>query len=144
MAPMIMKGVKSMKESHLRLLALTVLLFTGVALVVNNQPTTRASDARDYLLGWQVIGFGGGVSSGGEYTLSSTVGQATAGELTGGNYTLGGGFWGGGARIVAEVTPTATATATMTPEEPTPTMTPTPEDPVDNADEQLYLPLVAR
>src|SRR5256884_5487033 len=35
------------------------------------------------------------MSSGGNYTLSGTVGQPDAGTLSGGNYTLEGGFWPG-------------------------------------------------
>jgi hypothetical protein len=36
---------------------------------------------------------GGGVSIGGAYTLTGTVGQADAGKLAGGSYSLSGGFW---------------------------------------------------
>lgn len=39
---------------------------------------------------------GGGTSSGGNYAVSGTIGQADAGgPLTGGNYSLTGGFWSG-------------------------------------------------
>jgi hypothetical protein len=38
---------------------------------------------------------GGGTSSGGGYTLTSSIGQPEAGKLTGGAFTLEGGFWPG-------------------------------------------------
>jgi hypothetical protein len=133
-----------MKEFYIRLLALVILLSIGVALFSSNQASTLANNAHEYVLGRQVVGFGGGVSTGGSYTLSSTVGQASAGELTGGDYTLGGGFWGGGVRVAAEVTPTATPTSTTTPETPTATPTATPDAPDNGDDATLYLPLVSR
>ena len=34
-----------------------------------------------------------GLSTGGEYELSGTIGQADAGEMSGGTYSLTGGFW---------------------------------------------------
>jgi hypothetical protein len=48
---------------------------------------------------WTVDGGGGGGTTGRNYTLSGTAGQADAGTLTGGGYTLGGGFWRGGASL---------------------------------------------
>jgi hypothetical protein len=36
---------------------------------------------------------GGGISSGGDYAISGTIGQPDAGTLSGGDYTLQGGFW---------------------------------------------------
>ena len=51
--------------------------------------------AQSYFLDWFTIDGGGGVSSGGNYTLSGTIGQPDAGTLSGGNYTLEGGFWSG-------------------------------------------------
>src|SRR5713101_9560726 len=39
------------------------------------------------------IGGGGGASSGGNYTVSGTVGQFEAGSLAAGNFKLDGGFW---------------------------------------------------
>ncbi len=38
---------------------------------------------------------GGGVSSGGQYLVSGTIGQAEAGVMSGGGYELLGGFWSG-------------------------------------------------
>lgn len=42
---------------------------------------------------WDVVAAGGGASSGGDYTLQGTVGQAATGVQTGGPYTLTAGFW---------------------------------------------------
>lgn len=47
-----------------------------------------------YSIGWSTIDGGGGTSTGGDYTLSGTIGQPDAGEpMTGGSYSLTGGFW---------------------------------------------------
>jgi hypothetical protein len=48
----------------------------------------------DYTLPWWTVDNGGGASSGGNYSLSGTIGQPDAGALSGGNYQLEGGFWG--------------------------------------------------
>ena len=48
-----------------------------------------------YAIDWFTIDGGGGISSGGSYTLSGTIGQPDAGTLSGGSYTLQGGFWPG-------------------------------------------------
>ena len=50
--------------------------------------------AQSFSIDWFTIDGGGGTSSGGNYTLSGTIGQPDAGTLTGGNYALQGGFWG--------------------------------------------------
>lgn len=41
---------------------------------------------------WYTISGGGGVSTGGVYTLTSVIGQPAAQTLSGGNYQLQGGF----------------------------------------------------
>src|SRR3954447_3655056 len=51
--------------------------------------------AQNYQIDWYTIDGGGGTSSGGQYTLSGTIGQPDAGTLSGGPYVLNGGFWGG-------------------------------------------------
>jgi hypothetical protein len=51
-----------------------------------------AAWAQNYAIDWYSIDGGGGTSSGGNYTLTGTIGQPDAGTLTGGNYTLTGGF----------------------------------------------------
>jgi hypothetical protein len=55
-----------------------------------------------YAIDWYTIDGGGGTSSGGNYTLSGTIGQPDAGTLSGGSYTLEGGFWPG--LVVASTT----------------------------------------
>lgn len=49
-----------------------------------------------YELSWYTIDGGGGQSSGGNFTLTGTIGQADAAYSAGGKYELLGGFWPGG------------------------------------------------
>jgi hypothetical protein len=50
--------------------------------------------SQPYSIDWHEVSGGGGVSTGGVYTLSGTIGQHDAGgPMTGGNYSLTGGFW---------------------------------------------------
>ncbi len=51
---------------------------------------------QNYQIDWHSID-GGGVmfSTGGNFELGGTIGQADAGLMTGGNFELSGGFWGG-------------------------------------------------
>jgi hypothetical protein len=52
-----------------------------------------------------VIAGGGGQSTGGAFTLDGTIGQSIAGtSSTGGSFELTGGFWGGQAAPVSNVT----------------------------------------
>jgi len=53
------------------------------------------SDA-SYQIPWHTIDGGGGVSSGGPYKLTGTIGQPDAAYSAGGDYELLGGFWPGG------------------------------------------------
>jgi hypothetical protein len=47
-------------------------------------------------INWYTIDGGGGTSTGGNFTLSGTIGQPDAGPvMAGGNFTLSGGFWAG-------------------------------------------------
>ena len=50
-----------------------------------------------FSISWWTVDGGGGVSqsTGGEYTLQGTIGQADAGSSQGGDYGLEGGFWAG-------------------------------------------------
>ncbi len=48
-----------------------------------------------YAINWFTLDGGGGTSTGGNYTLSGTIGQPDTGMLSGGTYTLQGGFWPG-------------------------------------------------
>jgi hypothetical protein len=56
----------------------------------------------DYSLSWFTIDGGGGISSGGQYALKDTVGQAEAGVMGGGSYELLGGFWPGGPLCIVD------------------------------------------
>lgn len=57
-----------------------------------------AQSGGGYDLTWSTIDGGGYTfSTGGNYSLGGTAGQADAGALQGGGYTLIGGFWGGAA-----------------------------------------------
>ncbi|HVU27202.1 MAG TPA: hypothetical protein VHG71_05640 [Verrucomicrobiae bacterium] len=50
--------------------------------------------AQNYSIDWYKISGGGGTSSGGNYSVSGTIGQHDAGgPMAGGNYSLTGGFW---------------------------------------------------
>lgn len=54
-----------------------------------------AQTGGDYNLSRSIIG-GGGISAGGDYSLSGTIGQPEAGAMSGGDYELLGGLWPGG------------------------------------------------
>jgi len=50
--------------------------------------------AQTYSINWHKIAGGGGLSSGGNYSINGTIGQSDAGlTMTGGSYALTGGFW---------------------------------------------------
>ena len=50
--------------------------------------------AQSYSINWYKIAGGGGVSTGGTYQVSGTIGQPDAsGAMTGGSYSVTGGFW---------------------------------------------------
>lgn len=77
-----------------------VILFVGVMLL---QPVSGGTGG-PYVLEWTTIDGGGGVSSGGAYTLSGTIGQHDAGTvMTGGIFNLTGGFWPGMQGVVCYV-----------------------------------------
>jgi len=61
---------------------------------------TWAGDTYD--LSWHTIDGGGGTSTGGNFSLSGTIGQPDAGVMTGGAFELRGGFWtsGGGPTLL--------------------------------------------
>lgn len=44
-------------------------------------------------LPWWTVDAGGGIASGGAYSLAGTSGQAEAGPASGGAYELNGGYW---------------------------------------------------
>ncbi|MFT4588138.1 MAG: hypothetical protein ACI8QF_002238 [Limisphaerales bacterium] len=50
--------------------------------------------AQSFSIERQVIAAGGGISSGGNFSVTGTIGQSDAGRtLTGGNFAVQGGFW---------------------------------------------------
>jgi len=51
-----------------------------------------ATASAQYALDWYEVSGGGGSSSGGQYSLTGTIGQHDAGVMAGGNYSLSGGF----------------------------------------------------
>ena len=51
--------------------------------------------AQPFEIARHAIGSGGGVSTGGGFELSGTVGQHDAGDMSGGVYACAGGFWAG-------------------------------------------------
>jgi hypothetical protein len=58
-------------------------------------PAAHAQMGPNLDLSWSTIQAGGGVSGGGGFTLSGTIGQASAGVVSGGGFEIGGGFWAG-------------------------------------------------
>lgn len=57
---------------------------------------SQAAMAQDYAITWYTIDGGGGTSTGGDYSLSGTIGQHDAGgPMIGGDYSVTGGFWAG-------------------------------------------------
>ena len=54
-----------------------------------------STHAGQYELTWHTIDGGGGVSSGGQYIVSGTIGQPDACVMSGGSYEVLGGFWPG-------------------------------------------------
>jgi hypothetical protein len=82
-------------------LALAVVAGTSVVLA-SGGPSTKRNPVgplgAGYDLSWWTVDAGGATfSTGGPYTLGSTIGQPDAGLLTGAAYALAGGFWRAGA-----------------------------------------------
>ena len=64
---------------------MAALVFMAIALT---------AQAQSYSIDWSKIAGGGGTSTGGEYSVSGTLGQPDAGgPLTNGQYSITGGFW---------------------------------------------------
>jgi hypothetical protein len=77
--------IKKSQTSLILLALLSGLLVTGSA---------WAQSGDGYDLSWWTLDGGGGVVSGGGFSLSGTAGQPEAGAiLTGGDYTLASAFW---------------------------------------------------
>jgi hypothetical protein len=79
------------KLPAMRFIALACLL----VLVLLIASTAVYAQTAGYSLPWWTSDGGGGDSSGGQYSLSATIGQPDAGALMGGRYLLNGGFWSG-------------------------------------------------
>ena len=73
--------------------AFFILLLTAVSGALLAQPA-----GGDFEIRKSTVDNGGGVSVGGEFTLTATIGQPDASTTTskGGAYSLAGGFWGQG------------------------------------------------
>lgn len=56
----------------------------------------------DYAIVWSTIDGGGGQSSGGQYTLTGTIGQPDAAYSAGEQYEVLGGFWPGGPMCIVD------------------------------------------
>jgi hypothetical protein len=82
-APKLAIGVRSTRSVMWRTL-LTVMPLLHAPLLLN---------AQSYSIDWHNIAGGGGTSSGGQFTLSGTIGQHDAGKMSGGGFALEGGFW---------------------------------------------------
>ncbi|MFC1879593.1 hypothetical protein ACFLZW_06725 [Chloroflexota bacterium] len=69
----------------------TILLILLASLLL----TTTALAAEGYQISWWKVANGGGTiqSEGGQYVLSSTIGQWDAGSATGNGTAFDGGFW---------------------------------------------------
>jgi len=63
-----------------------------VAVCLLTIQVVQAAEA-DYGLSWWTVDAGGGSSTGGNFVLTGTVGQAEPGLMNGGNYSITGGFW---------------------------------------------------
>ena len=85
---------KTGKQSARKFLVLVTALSFGLS--------AQSASFGDYDLSWNTIDGGGGVSSGGPYMLSGTIGQPDAAFSTGGQYELLGGFWPGGPVCLVE------------------------------------------
>jgi hypothetical protein len=67
--------------------------------------------AQNYSIDWFKIAGGGGTSSGGQYSVSGTIGQPDAGgPMSGGGYSLTGGFWSMVAAVPTPGLPSLTIT----------------------------------
>ena len=72
------------------------LAIVGIALVAVLAVTFSAIAQSDtFDVPWFSVDGGGGTSTGGEFTLSGSIGQPDAGTLSGGEFTVRGGFQAG-------------------------------------------------
>jgi len=89
--------MNSQRAAHSNRAAGVGVLLAGVCLLLPALGGTGGgAGARgpDFDLSWHTVDGGGGMAStGGDYELSGTIGQADAGQMSGGDYELAGGFW---------------------------------------------------
>jgi hypothetical protein len=74
----------------------TVLNKQSILLVLLALGLIVSSSWGQYEISWYTIDGGGGRSSGGDFTLTGTIGQPDAAYSAGPNFELLGGFWPGG------------------------------------------------
>ena len=77
-----------------------ILILLTASLVLTIPVLAQSGGA--YVLEWHTIDGGGGVSSGGIYTITCTIGQPDAEWSSGGDYELLGGFWPGGPLCIVD------------------------------------------
>src|SRR4051794_36708924 len=77
--------VRTMSRFSKSSLALVIGFLLGTSLVAR---------AQSYDLSWFTIDGGGGTSTGGQFSVTGTIGQPDAGHMSGGNFSIDGGFWG--------------------------------------------------
>jgi len=85
-----------MKKMLLQILIVAAMLLTP----------QRHLSAQSFKIDWFTVDAGGGISTGGVYAVSGTIGQADTGGMSGGNFSLVGGFW---SVIQTQVVPLLTA-----------------------------------
>lgn len=84
-----MRGIRIVKTTSKRAVKAVWLVYFLVTVPMLGQ----TGDGYD--LSWSTIDGGGGISSGGDFILKGTIGQADAAYSAGGDYELLGGFWPG-------------------------------------------------
>jgi len=84
-----------MWRKKLIFLAAGVMCLTVISAVLAGIQAAPDTPAASYTIPWWTVDSGGGVSQGGPYNLSGTVGQPEPGSLSGGLYLIKGGFWSG-------------------------------------------------
>ncbi len=80
-------------EAYVKILGFLFLMFT----------ITDGRSGGNFTILRSVTGGGGGQSAGGTFTLDGTSGQPTGSTSSGGTFQVGGGFWGGSAAPVANI-----------------------------------------
>ncbi len=75
----------------LGLALLLALSLTGLG----NRPELQSAELGpgDYTIAWHTTQVGGGISTGGEFSVVGTVGQADTAQVQGGDFAVNGGYW---------------------------------------------------